>query len=210
MAVMDSTPEPHEESSCRERPDAPAAAPPPSPPSPLRKELVALALLSLAAVGIALFLRLYVAQAYEIRGRSMLPTYHDGDKVLLLKLAPSLLPIAKDDIIIFAHPSYPDRDLVKRVVGIAGDRIHIDARGELYVNGVKSETFNLSPRQSRTRRLTWLVPDDSFFVLGDNRSNSQDSRDFGCIPVELLKGKVLFRWWPLNGHAAEPAGESGR
>ncbi|HAK95586.1 MAG TPA: signal peptidase I [Planctomycetes bacterium] len=207
MALMDPSPEPREEFTGDARPDtpdAPAAAP---QSCSLRKELVALALLSLVAVAIALVLRLYVAQAYEIRGRSMLPTYHDGDKVLLLKLAPSLLPIARDDIVIFTHPGHPDRDLVKRVVGVAGDRIHIDARGDLYVNGVRTESFNLASRQGRTRSRNWLVPEDSFFVLGDNRANSQDSRDFGSIPVELLRGKVLFRWWPLGSHADDPPGE---
>lgn len=209
MARMDPIPESSEERSDEGRsdtPDPPAAAP---KPSSLRKELAALALLCLAAVAIALVLRLYVAQAYEIRGRSMLPTYHDGDKVLLLKLAPSLLPIARGDIVIFAHPGHPDRDLVKRVAGVAGDKVHIGARGDLYVNGVMVESLSPARREGRARSRNWTVPKDAFFVLGDNRANSQDSRDFGSIPAELLKGKVLFRWWPLGGHSGAPPEDAG-
>jgi signal peptidase I len=185
--------------------EVPAAppAPPPAPSPTLRRELVALLVLCCIAIGIAFCLRFYVAQAYEIRGRSMLPTFHDGDKVLLLKLAPSVVSIARGDIVIFTHPGNPDKDVVKRVVGIGGDKVHIDRRGDVYVNGARTEPVVRTAPHGSAR--TWSVPENCYFVLGDNRDNSLDSRDFGCVPVDLVKGKVWFRWWPLAGREDAPA-----
>ncbi len=168
----------------------------------MRKEVFALLALCSVAVAIAFCLRLYVAQAYEIRGRSMLPTFHDGDKVLLLKLAPSVVAIARGDIVIFSHPNTPDKDIVKRVVGVGGDTVHIDRHGDVYVNGRRAEpAVRTSPHNSAR---TWRVPENSYFVLGDNRDNSLDSRDFGTVSGDHLKGKVWFRWWPLTDRQDAP------
>ena len=163
----------------------------------LRRELLTLLVIAALSLGLALFLKLCVAQAYEIRGRSMEPTLHDGDRVILLKLAPDILPIERGDLIIFAHPRQPDRDLVKRVIAIGGDRVHI-THGKIYVNG-RLSPYSLYTRCHHAGENEWDVPEGAYFVLGDNRANSQDSRDFGCVAHDLVKGKVWFRWWPLGG-----------
>ncbi len=164
-------------------------------PHSLKRELFGLAAVVLLAVSVALVLRLYVAQAYEIKGRSMEPTFHDGDRVILLKLAPTLLPIERGDIVIFGHPNNPDRDLVKRVIAKGGDIVSI-VNGTVYVNGRRSPFAGPTYAHGRNAG-PWVVPEGAYFVLGDNRANSQDSRDFGPVTHDLVKGKVWFRWWPI-------------
>lgn len=162
----------------------------------LRREILTLTVIAVCALGAALFLRLCVAQAYEIKGVSMAPTYADGDRVILNMLAPSLVPIERGDIVIFRHPSIQGRDLVKRVIGVGGDHVHIE-RGKVFVNGLR--LLPLPGSAPRGPSGDWSVPPDCYFLLGDNALNSMDSRDFGPVPRSLLKGKVWFRWW----HAAE-------
>jgi signal peptidase I len=172
------------------------SAPRPEAPTSLRRELLTLALIAALSVGLALVLRLCVAQAYEIRGNSMEPTLHNGDRIVLLKIAPTLIPINVGDIVIFAHPTQPDRDLVKRVVARGGDRVRVKD-GQITVNGVQSPHF--VPRGYRDTGWNMVLPEGTYFVAGDNRANSQDSRDFGPVTHNLIKGKVWFRWWPLFG-----------
>ncbi len=169
-----------------------------TPTRSLRRELATLLAIAAISLSLALFLRLCVAQAYEIRGKSMEPTLHDGDRVVLLKIAPTIIPIRRNDIVIFAHPHQPDRDLVKRVVALGGDLVEIQ-NGEIYVNRKRSRLFLPGARCGHPRYLKIHVPEDAYFVLGDNLANSLDSRDFGCVTHELLKGKVWFRWWPVRG-----------
>ncbi len=168
----------------------------PSPaPAPWRREFVTLAVIAVISLASAFFLKLCVAQAYEIRGASMEPTLLDGDRVILLKLAPDYFPIHKNDMIIFTHPSDPERNLIKRVIGLPHDEIKL-SHGKVYVNDICQGIF--SNTLSHQRKSSWKIPENFYFVLGDNRSNSLDSRDFGPIEKESIKGKVLFRWWPLD------------
>ena len=161
----------------------------------LRRELVTLVGIAVVSLSLALFLRLCVAQAYEIRGQSMRPTLFDGDRVILLKIAPTILPISADDIVIFSHPSDPGRDLVKRVVARGGDTVRLN-KGRVYVNG-RLSAYSMATRPHGRERW-WTIPEGSYFVLGDNRINSLDSRDFGPVTHDLVKGKVWFRWWPIR------------
>lgn len=166
-----------------------------------RRELFTLTLIAVIAISVALFIRFCVAQAYEIHGESMHPTYQTGNHVILLKLSPEWIPVNHEDLVIFTHPDNPERNLVKRVLGTAGDDIMISG-GKVYVNG-KLEDYSkwgdhpVPHTFPRGIENTWHVPENSYFVLGDNRENSQDSRDMGVVPEHLIKGKILFRWWPI-------------
>ena len=173
--------------------------PSPAPPkTSLRRELLTLVGIAVFSLSLALFLRLCVAQAYEIRGKSMFPTFDDGDRVILNKIKPLIFGIELRDIVIFSHPDDPDRELVKRVVAQGGDSVRIEG-GKLYVNDAR---FHVSPGSlwrytaSHGSRDEWEVPEGAYFVLGDNTENSQDSRDFGPVPEGLIRGTVWFKWWP--------------
>lgn len=152
------------------------------------------AIVCVLAVGLAVLLRTFVAQAYEIRGDSMRPTLQDGQRVLIWKPGPDDLTFG--DIVIFSDPNDPSRDLIKRVIGLPGDEVVIDGN-EVRVNDrILDEDYVL--RGQRGLVLKRLVYENHIFVLGDNRANSKDSRNFGPIPIETVKGTVFFRLWPID------------
>jgi signal peptidase I len=128
-----------------------------------------------------------VAEAYEIRGRSMLPTFEEDQRVMILKV---LYEIRRGDIIIFSSAG---KDLIKRVIGLPGDRVEVRG-GAVYVNGQKLDEPYL--RSTTPRPTSEVVPPGKYFVLGDNRPDSLDSRDFHAIGAPAIRGKVVLRWWP--------------
>lgn len=161
------------------------------------------------ALCLAVLLRGFVAQAYEIKGSSMEPTFSEGQKVMVHKLAPALTAVGRGDVVIFDSPLEAGKELIKRVIGVGGDSVEI-RRGRVYVNGEMLDEGYVIPEPPDTgERIQVLVPRDHFFVMGDNRIQSRDSREFrrtihgngvlsGCIPVESIRGKVFLRWWPLE------------
>lgn len=154
--------------------------------------LEALALVCVA-FALALTLKSYVAEAYEIKGKSMEPSFKTGQRVIVLK---TLYEVERGDVVVFSSKEDAGKDLIKRVVGLPGDRIAWHG-GRVYVNGeplneeyVKRPAFEDLPGEE--------VPPGQFYVLGDNRPDSHDSRYFHCIPERNLKGEVVLRWWPFE------------
>ncbi|MFQ5654675.1 MAG: signal peptidase I [Planctomycetota bacterium] len=146
---------------------------------------------------LALALHFFVTQVYAISGQSMEPTLHDGDRVVIHKLSPGLLPVEVGDLVIFTSPNDGNKNLVKRVIAVGGDRVRFD-REQVWVNDKPiRESYILRGLYSEGRDEI-LVEDGDIFVLGDNRPQSQDSRHFNPIPLESVKGKVFLRLWPLD------------
>ncbi len=152
------------------------------------------ALVVLLALFLALLLKIYVAEAYEIKGKSMEPTFQEEQRVMLLKV---FYGLQRGDIIIFSAVDNPTKDLIKRVIGLPGDEVEM-RDGDVYVNGRRLD----EPYVRETRRQENLrperVPPGKYYVLGDNRPDSMDSRNFHPIDASSIKGKVVLRWWPLE------------
>lgn len=148
------------------------------------------------AIPLALGLHTFVTQVYAISGSSMEPTLHHGERVVIDKLGPAFTDLGPGDMVIFSSPNDPAKNLVKRVIGVAGDRITF--RGDrVYRNGGEvTETYALSGLYHQNR--SFDVAEGQIFVLGDNRPQSKDSRHFGPVEVESVRGRVLFRLWPLD------------
>jgi signal peptidase I len=161
-----------------------------------RSSILEAAVLVLLALVLALSLKTYVAEAYEIKGRSMQPTFESGEKVVVLKL---LYEIHRGDVIIFASRDDPSKDLIKRVVGLPGEEVRIE-KGRVYIDGAVLTEEYLPQGASRLTEPSVRVKMGAreYFVLGDNRSDSHDSRKFFGVPLESVKGKVVVRWWPLD------------
>lgn len=150
------------------------------------------------ALPLALGLHTFVTQVYAISGHSMEPTLHDGERVVIDKLHPGVKEVAIGDLVIFTSNQDSRKNLVKRVIGIAGDTIELRGSKVLRNGEVLQETYihrALYPDQPG-EALT--IPVDHVFVLGDNRPQSQDSRHFGPIPLESVKGRVFLRLWPID------------
>ena len=160
-------------------------------------------------VVVALFLLTFVVQPFLIPSESMEHTLLVGDFLLVNKqvfapanaIAEHLLPyrqVQRGDIVVFHYPRDPSKSFIKRVIGVAGDRIRIDF-GRVYVNDVPLDEDYLAPVYEDQRSLAAIVvPPDSYFVLGDHRSMSNDSRDFGPVPAGSIYGKAVFGYWPAD------------
>jgi signal peptidase I len=129
-----------------------------------------------------------------VRGSSMAPGIHDGDRILIDQLSYLFLEVERGDIVVLQYPLDPRLDYIKRVVGLPGDRV-VMTRGKLWVNGKQVPEVYLKETDPYTR-LHLEVSPEHFFVLGDNRLHSSDSREFGQVHEDLVRGKVDIRLWP--------------
>jgi len=150
------------------------------------------------ALIIALVVRWQFVEVYRVEGSSMESTLHSGQRVLVNKFVYQWLREPKPgDIVVFQYPKEPDRDFIKRVVAVSGDRVEIRA-GKVFVNGqlfTEAPGIRLSEEDSPAEV---TVPPDSVWVLGDNRNNSEDSRWFGPVNLDYIRGMAFFRVWPLG------------
>lgn len=161
--------------------------------SAILRELAEVFILALLA---ALLLRTFVVETVQVEGPSMEPTLISGQKLVISKVIYYFRQPRTGDIIVFQFPRDPSRDFVKRVIASGGETVEIRG-GVVYVNDRPlSEAYVAYPSSDNFPRMK--VPDGSLFVLGDNRSNSDDSRqDVGMLPMHFVKGLAFVRIWPL-------------
>jgi signal peptidase I len=155
----------------------------------------------LVAVGVAVAVRTFVVQTFYIPSASMEPTLMVGDRILVDKLSYHLHAVGRGDIVVFSKPAgevTPGvNDLVKRVIGLPGETIS-SPDGRVWINGSPLAEPWL-PSGTVTRGIKpQKIPQGEYFVMGDNRGDSSDSRVFGPIPKSLIVGRVVFRIWPLS------------
>jgi len=138
----------------------------------------------------------FVVQISVVRGQSMAPSLRDGDRVVVDRVSYSLADISRFDVVILRYPKDPSLDFVKRIVGLPGDRVRMEA-GFVTVNGERvDELFGHHPDKDEV--VDTVVPFGKVFVLGDNRPISCDSRSFGMVDIQALRGKVRACFWPLD------------
>jgi signal peptidase I len=130
---------------------------------------------------------------FQVRGFSMEPTLHDGQYIVVSKLAYWFRAPERGDIVVFRPVDGLSDDLIKRVVGLPGERVEI-ASGTVRVDGVPLEETYIANRSTYSG--SWKLDSGEYFVLGDNRSNSSDSHSWGTLPEENIIGKAWFCYWP--------------
>src|SRR5262245_42614264 len=146
----------------------------------------------------------FIVQPVKVEGTSMLPYLHDGERIFVNKLiyyddyrwAPK---IYRGDIVVFWYPDDPSKSYIKRVIGLPGDSVEMHD-GRVSVNGRDLDETYLDPQLNTQHPSRPAVPVKLgyYFVLGDNRDNSSDSRSWGLVPKKYIYGKALFRYWPLT------------
>ncbi len=136
-----------------------------------------------------------VTARVRVDGTSMLPTLHPDELVIVNKLVYKYSQPKRGDIIVFHFPRAPEQEYIKRLIGLSGDRIQV-LDGLVYVNGTLIDEAYIAASPLYTG--DWVVPSDSYFVLGDNRNNSYDSHTWGVVPQDYVIGKALLVYWPLN------------
>jgi len=142
------------------------------------------------------FVRPFIMEAFWIPSGSMIPTLEIGDRVLVNKFIYRFTEPSRGDIIVFRSVDNRDEDLIKRVVGLSGDKIAV-RRGKLFVNGdPQKEPYTNKQLPDRSFYARTTVPKGHVFVMGDNRGNSADSRVFGPLPKKNIEGEAFLRFWP--------------
>jgi signal peptidase I len=165
------------------------------PPSQARRIL--LETIETIALALVLFLAInFVSARIRVDGNSMEPNFHNGDYVVVNRLAFRAGEITRGDVVVFPYPKNPEVDYIKRVIGLPGDRVAI-YNGSVYVNGSTIEEPYLleAPYGNYAEH---IVPEGEVFVLGDNRNNSEDSRSWGFLDIDQIIGKAVFRYWPFD------------
>ena len=186
------------------------------------------------AVILALFIRTFVVQAFKIPTGSMENNLLIGDHLLVNKfvfgptetrLERALLPIGtirRRDVLVFKYPEEPDRDFIKRVIGLPGETVEVREK-KVYINGTSldepyvhflqpssadPESHEVTSLDLRERYAPVTVPSDHYFMMGDNRDNSQDSRYWGFLPRANIKGKALVIYWSYEAEREDYQDES--
>jgi signal peptidase I len=137
----------------------------------------------------------FTTARYVVEGSSMEPNLITGQFLIVNRLAYRLGEPERGDIIVFDFPGNPSDDYVKRIIGLPGDKIQID-QGHVYVNGEQLEEPYIVDNSLTSRRGTWIVPEDNYFVMGDNRPSSSDSRTWGTLNADFIVGKAWLSYWP--------------
>src|SRR5271157_586205 len=142
----------------------------------------------LVSLAISAFIIIFLYQPVKVEGTSMMPSLEDQERIFVNKFVYRLEPIERGDIVVFRYPRDPSKSYIKRVIGMAGDRIRIDG-GQVYVNDeALDEDYVPSAYTDARSYEERIVPPHSFFVLGDHRSMSNDSRDFGPVDQGFIYG----------------------
>ena len=150
------------------------------------------------SVSVSAFIIIFLYQPVRVEGTSMLPMLKDQDRLFINKMAYRVGEIHRGDVVVFLYPHDHTKSYIKRVIALPGDDLRID-RGLVYVNG-KQIAEKYVPRRFEDERSQpeMMVPQHEYFVMGDHRSISSDSRDFGPVERGLIYGKAAFVYWPMD------------
>ncbi len=153
-------------------------------------------LLLSAAASILIITFLY--QPVRVEGTSMLPRLEDEDRLFINKFVYHISSIERGDVVVFHYPRDPEKSYIKRVIALPGDRLSIQD-GVVWLNGQPQHETYVPPEYRDSRSYAEIVvPEDAYFVMGDHRSISSDSREFGPVERSLIYGKAVFVYWPAH------------
>jgi signal peptidase I len=152
----------------------------------------------LVACAIAIFIVIFVVQPVKVEGTSMQPHLVDQERIFVNRFIYRFTDIRRGDIVVFLYPRDQSKSFIKRVLGVPGDEVEI-RRGMVYVNGSRIGEPYLSPELRDFRSFhKVIVPSGEYFVLGDHRNSSNDSRNWGFVARDLIYGKAIFSYWPIK------------
>ena len=150
------------------------------------------------SVIVSAFIIVFLYQPVKVEGTSMLPGLDDQERIFINKFVYNFEPIERGDVVVFRYPRDPSKSYIKRVIALPGDRVRIDS-GQVYVNGRRlSEPYVPADFADDRSVAEVVVPKASYFLLGDHRSSSSDSRDFGAVSRRYIYGKAVFGYWPVD------------
>lgn len=161
------------------------------------------------ALSIFVIIYLFLFQPHQVRGSSMYPTFNDGEYLLTNKISYRFEEPQRGDVVIFRAPRNEEYDYIKRIIGLPGESIKVE-RGKIFINNnllpesYLPESYVTSGGGFLREGQSITIPLGTYFVCGDNRSHSSDSREWGFVPRENIVGKSWFRYWPPQRFGAIP------
>ena len=161
-------------------------------------ELVRFAAIALVVV---IPIRVFIAEPFIVSGSSMFPTFENGDYLIVDKISYELGDIKRDDVVIFRYPGDTTKFFIKRIIGLPNETVDIKGNDVTITNGTDKKSFKLDQPfvQNEANNTTHFeLKSDEYFVMGDNRSASSDSRYWGAVNKKLLTGRAFLRLFPIN------------
>ncbi|HWY26758.1 MAG TPA: signal peptidase I [Candidatus Angelobacter sp.] len=173
--------------------------PPENAPLPqLRRELRSWTRDLAVALGLALVIIIFLYQPVKVEGTSMAPLLSDQERIFINKFVYRFEPIGRGDVVVFWYPRDHSKSFIKRVVGLPGETIEVRA-GRVYVDRKEWKEPYVPPNYLDDLSYPPVqIPDDSYFVMGDHRDSSNDSRVFGPVSRQNIYGKAVFAYWPVD------------
>ena len=167
-------------------------------PSGLHRELKAWARDLVIALGLAMIIIVFFYQPVKVEGTSMAPLLSDQERIFINKFVYHFEPIERGDVIVFWYPLDRSKSFIKRVVGLPGDQVEVRS-GRVYINGKPFRESYVPPQfVDMSAYGPFRVPIDEYFVMGDHRISSNDSRVFGAVPSRFIYGRAVFAYWPVD------------
>ncbi len=161
-------------------------------------ELVRFALIALIIV---VPIRIFIAEPFIVSGSSMVPTFENGDYLIVDKISYKLSSPKRDDVVVFRYPNDTTKFFIKRIIGLPNETIDIKGNDVTITNGTHTTGFKLDQpfvKNSGNNDTHFELKSDEYFVMGDNRSASSDSRYWGAVKINLFAGKAFLRLLPIN------------
>jgi signal peptidase I len=157
------------------------------------------------AAVMAILIVVFVVQPVKVEGTSMQPRLENEERIFVNKFKYNFEPVQRGEIVVFWYPEDPSKSFIKRVIGLPGESIDMDPTGHITINGIPIDESYLAPERNQAARARWnqvrpewkYVKPHYYFVMGDNRDASNDSRSWGLVPEKYIYGKAMFRYWPL-------------
>ncbi|HME11317.1 MAG TPA: signal peptidase I [Candidatus Acidoferrum sp.] len=167
-------------------------------PNSLRNEVRVWTRDLLIAIGLALVIIVFLYQPVKVEGTSMAPLLSDQERIFINKFVYRFAAIERGDVVVFWYPLDRSKSFIKRVIGLPGDTLEM-RQGTLYVNGqVVAEPYVPLRYEDFSNFGPVTVPKDSYFVMGDHRISSNDSRVFGAVENKFIYGRAVFAYWPVD------------
>lgn len=166
-------------------------------PTSVREFFVELLQVVIVALAIIIPVRYFFIKPFYVKGASMEPTFFDHEYLVIDEISYRLKEPVRGDIIVFRYPRDPKQYFIKRIIGLPGETVQITTN-EVYINGESLNEAYLDTGTTTAGEMVVTLQPDEYFVLGDNRSFSLDSRSFGPLPRQFIVGKTWIRGWPFD------------
>jgi signal peptidase I len=176
----------------------------PRPSHPLRREARAWTRDLVVALALAMVIIVFFYQPVKVEGTSMAPLISDQERIFINKFVYRFEPIGRGDVVVFWYPLDRTKSFIKRVIGLPGETVEI-RRGRVFVDGRRLMEPYVPPQYADLGNYgPFVVPDGEYFVMGDHRASSNDSRIFGPVPDRYIYGKAVFAYWPMDRFGSIP------